>query len=101
MGEVGVNIHEDGFDLGLSKVAFSRIAMLIVGQFAERCCGCVVLDDITWGDDISESIAFGNFSAFLALASDDKDGFVFIDHFSHWRMPADELCWSNFDVELA
>jgi hypothetical protein len=100
VGEWGY-IHEDGFDLGLSEVTFPRIAMLVLGQLAEWCGCCVVLDDVARGDDIFESIAFGDLSAFLAFASDDEDGLVFVDHFSHWRVSADELCWCYFDVELA
>jgi hypothetical protein len=100
VGGVGVDLHKDGFDLRLPMITYPRIAMFFFGQFAEWCRGFVIPDDVAWGNHIFESVAFGDFSAFLAVPSDDEDGVVFCDHFSHWRVSTNKLCWGNFDVKL-
>ena len=64
-------LHEDGFDLGASVISFSGIAVFFGGKFAERCGGCVVLDDVAWGNDVFEAVAFGYLSTFLAFAAYD------------------------------
>ena len=100
MAEVGVDIHKNGFDLSVSIITFPRIGLLFSGKLAEGCCGLVVLDDVAWGDDIFKAIALGYLSAFLAFTSNNKNGVVFLDHLSHWRVPTDKLCRGNFNVEL-
>ena len=92
--------HEDGFDVGFRKVPRSGIIVFLFGQLTERSGVGIVLDDISWCDDVLEAVAFGNDTAFFALSTNDKHGIVFVCHFPHGRVAANELSWRNLDFEL-
>lgn len=75
-GEVGVRwgswqYLQDRFNLGVTIISFPGIGSLFSSQLAERCGSLVVLDNIARGDDISEPVALGDFSALLSFSTDD------------------------------
>lgn len=95
-----VREDEDGLDLHLAEVPRARVLDLVVRELAKGCGVRVVLDDIPGRHDIFEAVAFGHLPAFLALPTHDEHGLVLLRHFSHRRVPADELAGGDLDVEL-
>ena len=91
---------QDRFNLDVAEIPFDGIGSLIGSQLSERCSMLVVLDDVAWGDHISESIAFSHFSALFTLSANNEDCLVFFHHFTHRGVATNELCRRNLDVEL-
>ena len=97
----GVGEDEDGFDVNLAVVTGPGRGEFLICQLAERGRVLIVLDDVAWGDDIAEAVAFGNFAAFLAFATNHEDGVIFFRQFAHRSVAADELAGGDFHFQLS
>jgi hypothetical protein len=72
--EWGVSSWQDlqnCFNLSFTMVPLPGVGSLLVCQLAKWCSSLVILDNITWSDNISESVALGNLSALLSFSTDD------------------------------
>lgn len=95
-----VSEDEDSLDIDLAEVPIARVSIFLFRQLAERGGILIRLDDVSRRDDILEAVAFRDDAALLTLATDDEDSVVFLSHFSHGRVSADELPWRDFQLQL-
>lgn len=95
-----VGKDENGIDAKVLKVKVLGVLELLLGQFPERSGVLFRLDEIAGSDNILEAITLGNNSAFLALATDDENIVVFLCHFPHRGVAADELTRGDFKLKL-
>ena len=91
---------QDRFNLDVAEIPFDGIRSLIGSQLSEWCGMLVVLDDVAWGDDVSESIAFSYLPALFTFSANDQDCLILFHHFTHRRVATNELCRRNLNVEL-
>lgn len=91
---------EDGIDVDVGEVAGARVFKFFVRQLPEGSGVLVVLDDVAGGRDVLEAVSLRDLPALLSLAADDQDSLVFLRHFPHWRVAADELAGGDLHVEL-
>jgi hypothetical protein len=78
-----MHIHKNCFNFGGAIITFAGVFAFLVGKSAERGSSLVILDDITWSDNVSKAITLCYLSAFLSLAPHDEDRVVLFNHLSH------------------
>lgn len=96
-----ISKYKDGINDNVVKVSLTRVLELFGRQLSEWCCGGVVLDDVSRGNDIFEAVSFGDETAFLALASNNENSLVLFGHFPHGGVSANELAGLDFSLKLA
>lgn len=95
-----VGKHKDRLDLNLAIIPTLGVLEFFIGEFAERCCVLVVLDNVSGSDDVLEAVALGHGSTLLAFTTDNQDGFVLLGHLPHGSVSTDELARGNFHLKL-
>lgn len=73
-----VGKDKDGVDIDVIEIAVPRVAVLFIGEGTEGSDGGFPLHDIAGSNDVLETVAFSNGTAFLAFTADYKDRIVFI-----------------------
>lgn len=75
--------HKDSIDFGLREISLAGGGEFVLSQSPKWCGVGIIFDEITWSDNILEAITLGNLSTLLALATNDENSFILLNHFSH------------------